>query len=159
MGGSAGSEIERQELSELYAAEQVGMVRLATLIVGSRTIAEEVVQDAFISVGRRWASIDRPGAYLRTTVVRGCASVLRRRAIEARHAPDEATPESVELPSHLVELSDALDRLTRRQRVVIVLRYLIDLPDEEIAEIIGARPGTVRSLARRGLATLRKELT
>ncbi len=135
------------------------MVRLATLLVGSAAIAEEVVQESFTSVSQRWDALDRPGGYLRTTVVNGCAAVLRRRTLENRH---QATPSGLpdpEIPTHLVELGEALDCLTERQRIVIVLRYFIDLPDDEIAEILNARPATVRSLARRALKVLRKELS
>ena len=133
------------------------MVRLASLLVGSPAMAEEVVQDAFASVSERWDGLDRPGGYLRTAVVNGCAQVLRRRSVEDRHRlvtveiPDE-------IPDRLIELRAALDRLTDRQRIVMVLRYFVDVPDDEIARTLDVRPSTVRSLARRALAVLRKEL-
>lgn len=133
------------------------MLRLATLLVGSVAVAEEVVQESFVAVDQRWHTIDRHGGYLRTTVVRGCAAVLRRREIERRYAPTEPAP--VELPTRLVELRDAIATLPDRQRIVIVLRYFVDVPDDEIAEVLGVRGSTVRSLARRAVAKLRKELT
>lgn len=142
----------------LFAAEREAMLRLATLIVGSVAVAEEVVQDAFVVVAARWSSLDRPGAYLRTTVVNGCGQVLRRRGAERRAFAARGPDVDVELPSRLVELSDALARLSDRQRIVVVLRYLVDLPDDEIASMVGVRSTTVRSLARRGLMVLRKEL-
>lgn len=134
------------------------MVRLATLLVGSHHVAEEIVQDSFAAVDQRWESIDRPGAYLRTVVVNGCRAVLRRRELERRHDGAGAVEEVDHLPTRLVELRDALDRLSDRQRVVVVLRYFVDLPDAEIAEALRCRPATVRSLARRALAKLREEL-
>ena len=145
------------DLESLFAVERVPMVRLATLMVGSRAIAEEVVQDAFASVSERWNGLERPGAYLRTTVVNGCSQTLRRRSVEDRHRPDtlEITGE---IPERLIELRGALDRLTDRQRIVMVLRYFVDMPDEEIAQMLDVRPSTVRSLAHRALAVLRKEL-
>lgn len=146
-------------LAALFAEERDGLTRMATVLVGSHAVAEEVVQDAFVSVGARWDSIDRPGAYLRTTVVHGCAAVLRRREIESRHAGRTPNDRSVELPSHLVELRDALDHLTERQRIVVVLRYFVDVSDDEIAQTLGVRPSTVRSLNRRALAVLRRELS
>lgn len=91
--------------------------------------------------------------------MRGCAAVLRRRSIEQRYVPRLHEVGATDLPTHLVELRDALGRLTDRQRVVIVLRYFLDLPDDEIARTIEARPSTVRSIARRALSTLREELT
>lgn len=148
-----------QQVADLFAIEREPMVRLATLLVGSGAVAEEVVQDAFLAVDGRWAEIERPGAYLRTTVVNGCRAVLRRREVEQRHRETMAEPAVEELPTRLVELRDALDRLSERQRVVIVLRYFADLRDAEIAEVLACRPATVRSLARRALVGLRKELS
>lgn len=133
------------------------MVRLAALMVGSRVIAEEVVQDAFASVSERWDGLHRPGGYLRTAVVNGCAQVLRRRSVEDRHRMVElAVPD--EIPERLIELRSALDRLTERQRIVVVLRYFADLSDREIAQTLDVRPATVRSLAHRALTALRREL-
>lgn len=134
------------------------MLRLAVLLVGSAQQAEEVVQDAFEAVGQRWGSLDRPGGYLRTCVVNGSRAVLRRRELERRHAVAQAAP-PVEAPERLIELRDALDRLGERQRIVIVLRYFVDVPDDEIAAALGCRPATVRSLAHRALAVLREELS
>ena len=144
--------------SGLFAAKRVPMVRLATLLVGSPAIAEEVVQDAFASVSERWDTVDRPDAYLKTSVVNGCAGILRRRTIEQRYRAARIEVADSELPEQLIDLRRALDRLTDRQRLVVVLRYFVDLPDVEIAEALGVRPATVRSLAHRAIAALREEL-
>lgn len=134
------------------------MVRLATLLVGSSHLAEEVVQDAFASVDARWDEIDRPGAYLRTVVVNGSRAVLRRRQLEQCTHDLHVVEQDDHIPTRLLELRDALGRLSERQRTVIVLRYFVDLPDAEIASTLGCRPSTVRSLARRALQALREEL-
>lgn len=146
------------DLARLFSRERRPMVRMATLLLGSGAVAEEVVQDAFLEVGQRWSSLDRPGAYLRRCVVNGCSQILRRRSVEQRYVRLARVSDSVELPVRLVEVRDALDRLTERQRAVVVLRYFVDIPDEEIAEVLEVRPATVRSLAHRALAVLRKEL-
>lgn len=153
-GGLAGS---GTDLENLFLVERVPMVRLATLMVGSRAIAEEVVQDAFASVSERWEGIDRPGAYLKTTVVNGCAQTLRRRSVENRHRPVKLENFD-EIPIRVIELRSALDRLNDRQRLVVVLRYFADMPDDEIARALDVKPSTVRSLAHRALAVLRREL-
>jgi DNA-directed RNA polymerase specialized sigma24 family protein len=75
------------DLPGLFAHERAPMVRLATLLVGSAQLAEDVAQDAFAEVGSRWSGLERPGAYLRTAVVNGCRAVLRRRSVEDRTAP------------------------------------------------------------------------
>lgn len=73
-------------LSALFVAEREAMLRMATLMTGSVSSAEEVVQDAFAVVGEKWVSLERPGGYLRTCVVNGCVQLLRRRPIEERVA-------------------------------------------------------------------------
>jgi RNA polymerase sigma factor (sigma-70 family) len=146
------------DLTALYEVERQPMLRLAVLLVDSPAVAEEVVQDAFEAVAARWAEIDQPGAYLRTTVVNRCRMVLRRRATGRRLDPPRPVL-PVDAPTELVELHVALGRLPARQRVVVVLRYLHDLPDAQIAEVVGCRPATVRSAAARALRTLRKDLT
>lgn len=144
--------------AEFFGREHMAMVRLATLMVGSRHVAEEVVQEAFAKVDARWTEIDRPDAYLRTVVLNGSRAVLRRRELEVRvqhlHVPEDHDG----IPTRLLELRDALDRLSDRQRAVIVLRYFVDLPEAEIASALRCRPSTVRSLARRALRVLREEL-
>lgn len=146
------------DLPGLFAHERAPMVRLATLLVGSAQLAEDVVQDAFAEVGSRWSGLERPGAYLRTAVVNGCRGVLRRRSVEDRYRTVAMRPLNDEIPIRLIELSDALNVLTERQRVVIVLRYFADIADDEIAAMLNCRPSTVRSLARRALLALREAL-
>ena len=146
------------EMSVLFTDERDGLLRMATLMVGSAAIAEEVVQDAFAAIGPRWESIDQPGAYLRRSVVNGCAQVLRRRDAERRAIDSQVPRPDVALPTRLIELSDALDQLNERQRLVIVMRYFVDMHDDDIAEALDVKASSVRSLARRAMAILRKEL-
>ncbi|MEO6121219.1 MAG: SigE family RNA polymerase sigma factor [Acidimicrobiales bacterium] len=141
-------------LVELYRERYQPMVRLAYLLTGDRTAAEELVQDAFVSVHRSWPRVTSPPAYLRTSVVNACRSWGRRRTLEAVRRPQPAEP------AFLVadELWDALGRLPERQRAAIVLRFYEDLPDADIAAALGCRPGTVRTAIHRGLAALRTEV-
>jgi RNA polymerase sigma-70 factor (sigma-E family) len=152
-----GPGIELSSPDELFRTERDAMLRLAVLLVGSRQIAEEIVQDSFSAVLQRWDTLERPGAYLRAVVVNGCRMSLRRRETERRHRElDPPMPQ--DSPLELIELHEALASLPARQRVVVVLRYFADRSDAEIAESLGCRPATVRSLAHRGLGRLRKEL-
>lgn len=144
-------------LDDLFRAEHRGLLRLATLLVGSTAQAEEIVQDAFAVVGERWPTLDNPGAYLRATVVNGGRMVLRRRETEQRYAPPATAP--IDAPTELVELRVALDTLPERARTAIVLRYFAGLRDAEIADVLDCRVGTVRSIIHRALRALRKELT
>ncbi|MBT8240435.1 MAG: sigma-70 family RNA polymerase sigma factor [Acidimicrobiia bacterium] len=143
-----------QTIEDLFHVEYPGMVRLAYTLVGNNAEAEEVVQDSFAEVHRRLGEIRQPGAYLRTTVVSRCRSLLRRRRVMQRHAP-EPPPD---LPNSACELWDVLDKLDEDQRVAVVLRYLGQYRASEIAEIMDMPGATVRSHVKRGLAILRKEL-
>jgi RNA polymerase sigma factor (sigma-70 family) len=145
------------ELAGLYERERLPMIRLACLLVGSRWVAEEIVQDAFVVVGERWSTIENPGGYLRSTVVNGCRMAHRRRRTELGLALLDVT--SIEPAGELVELRSALDRLSERQRTSVVLRYFVDLPYAEIAGLLGCREATVRSIVNRSLRILRKELS
>ncbi|MCB0971282.1 MAG: SigE family RNA polymerase sigma factor [Acidimicrobiales bacterium] len=136
---------------ELFEAEHVAMVRLAYLLVGSEAVAEEVVQDAFVSVFERRDRIDNPGGYLRRCVVNGARRVQRRRVMERRRplpAPDAVDPDAR-------ELLDALAELPYRWRAVVVLRFYEGLSQQEIADALDMRLGTVKSSLHRGLAELR----
>lgn len=138
----------------LYRERYDAMVRLAYLLTGSLAIAEELVQDAFVSVHRSWERAENPRAYLRTAVVNACRSWGRRRSLELLRKP--APPDPVTLVAD--ELWDVLQTLPPRQRAAIVLRFYEDLPDDEIAALLGCRVATVRTAVFRGLEKLRKEV-
>ena len=141
-------------IEELFRAEYGPMVRLAFTLVGNNAEAEELVQDGFAEVHRRRDEIDNLGAYLRTTVVSRCRSVLRRRRVMQARPP--APPEH--LPDGAGELWDVLHRLPEEQRTAVVLRYYGQYRSSEIARILGVPGSTARSHLRRGLAALRREL-
>jgi RNA polymerase sigma factor (sigma-70 family) len=140
-------------LAALFEVEHDRLARLAYLLTGSSAVAEDVVQDAFVQLQQRWATVRQPGAYLRTAVVNGCRGYHRKRRREQTYYPELLTA-SV-LPETPVVL-DALVHLPYRQRAALVLRFYEDRPDLEIAELLGCRPATVRSLVHRGLEALRK---
>ena len=137
---------------DLYRTRYLPMVRLAFLLTGSNPLAEEVVQDAFVRVRGALERVDNPAAYLRTTVVNGCANLRRRQAVERRHLFHPIVGAEAE-GDHLL---DALARLPERQRAVLVLRYYEGMSEREIATALACRPGTVKSTAARALAELRK---
>ena len=141
-----------QGTEAVYAAAYRDLLRVAFVLTGSAPAAEDVVQDVFAAVGRRIDTLAEPAAYLRVAVVNRCHS-LHRRAVAAPQ-PDRSTDAVMDVD--LIELRDALMGLHIRQRSAIVLRYLCDLPEEEIAGILKCRRATVRTLVRRGLAELRE---
>ena len=143
-----------ESLEDLYRLRYDPMVRLAALLLGSDACAEEVVQDCFVRLGRRWDRVQQPVAYLRAAVVNACRSEHRRSRVERRYRP--AHEESAQLGAD--EVWDALAGLAYRQRAALILRFYDDLPDEDIASALGCRPATVRSLVHRGLNQLREVL-
>ena len=150
---------EPRNLADLYRDHRMRMVRLAVLLVDEPGTAEDVVQEAFTGLHRHWAGLRDEAAavaYLRTAVVNGSRSVLRRR----RTARDYVPPHQVNARSaeSLVMLSaehqavvNALATLPPRQREVLVLRYYGGLSEAEIAEATGITRGTVKSTASRAL--------
>ena len=139
---------------ELFASELRSMIRLAVGLVDVPERAEEIVQDAFEKTLLAWPRLRTPGAYLRTAVVNGCRSELRRRRVVRRHPTPEAT--SVELGESDARLLSALAQLTSQRRIALTLRFYADLTEADIATAMGVRPGTVKSLISRGLNDLRK---
>jgi RNA polymerase sigma factor (sigma-70 family) len=148
--------VDQVSFEDLYDGQRHAAIRLATMLTGSRAEAEELVQDVFLRVHQRWHEVEHPPAYVRQAVVNACRSHRRR---EERAAAREARVAIVEeVPAALPDdgLRAALRALPERQRAVLVLRYFEDLPDEEIARLLGCRRATVRSMARRALQQLRE---
>jgi RNA polymerase sigma-70 factor (sigma-E family) len=150
----------------LYRSQRLPLLRLAVLLTDDSAVAEDVVQDAFVALQRRWHAVDPAAApgYLRTSVVNGARSLHRRRSVARRYAwlGDLGQAPPVDLAVLLAdehrEVVRALRRLPRRQREVLVLRYWSELSEAEIAEALGVARGTVKSSASRGLSALAQQL-
>lgn len=132
-------------------------VRLARLLTGSASVAEDLAQEAFMRIHRRFDLLDNPGGYLYQTTVNVCRSWHRGRTREHANLA-RLDPPLVDLPFAAEELLDAIGSLSYRQRAVLVLRYWLDLSEIDIALALDCRPGTVKSLQTRALDHLRKEL-
>jgi RNA polymerase sigma-70 factor (sigma-E family) len=139
----------------LYRERHAEMVRFATLLVGSPEVAQDLVQDCFVRLHRRFSTVRDPVSYLRRSVVNACRSHHRRAQRERAHAASERGRRGGVADLAADELGDALARLPHRQRAALVLRFYEDRTEDEIATILGCRPGTVGSLIHRGLARLR----
>ncbi len=148
----------RPTFVDLYRDRYRSMVEIARLTTGSNTLAEELVQDAFVDLYRRYDKIDRPDAYLRRAVINRCTSWVRRRATERRHS-EQARPETTWTDPDTIAVTTAIATLPVRQRTAIVLCYLGDWPESQIADALGCRPGTVKSLLSRARTRLAKELS
>ncbi len=148
------------DIERLYRTQRLAMVRLALLLVDDRETAEDVAQDAFAALHRRWQTLHTEDAaigYLRTCVVNGARSVLRRRRTVRRqpHPRDdllyaESADRRVLLAEEHREVIAAMRCLPARQREVIVLRYWSELSEPQIAATLGISVGSVKSSASRG---------
>jgi RNA polymerase sigma-70 factor (sigma-E family) len=151
---------------EFAAARLPAVLRFAAVLTGDRGLAEDVVQEVLIRANARWRMIenlDRPEAYVRKMIVNEYLAWRRRSwrlvlssassGIDGLPTPDPAA-RYAEREALLAELT----KLPRRQRAVVVLRYYEGLSDQEIADALGCKPGTVRGHASRALAALRVEL-
>ena len=152
-------------MTALYQAHATGLVRLAMLMLGDQPSAEDVVQDAFLGLYRRWGALGDPGravAYARASVLYGCRDVLRRRSRKIPAALLEPHAESAEARALLGEehreVLAALRRLPGRQREAVILRHCLGLPEDEVAEAMKVSRGTVKSASHRGLAALARIL-
>nr|WP_050766576.1 SigE family RNA polymerase sigma factor [Janibacter sp. HTCC2649] len=156
-------------VSSLYAVHWGPMVRLAWLFVHDDLLAEEIAQDAFVSLHRKWHDVQegRGAAYLRQCVVNGARSALRHHKVEQRYLDSNraharlhvaSAEESAMSAAGAADLFARLQRLPARQREVLVLRYYLDLSEAQIAEALGIAPGSVKAHAHRGLAALRTQM-
>ena len=158
----------RQQVSALFEAHALGLVKLAKVMLGDQSLAEDVVQDAFIGMYRRWGSLqdrDRALGYLRTSVLNGCRSAYRsktRRDRVLHLIPEDdgvgSAEESVLIGEASREVLAAVRALPARQREAVVLRHYLGLTEEETARVMKVARGTVKSSTSRGLSNLAKLL-
>ena len=152
-------------VTALFEEHYASLVRMARLLVDDRETAEDVVMEAFTSLYRRWTAIRDPGEahrYLRSCVLNGARSQLRRRRLWRRHESEgpqqETTRDGQANEADRSTVTQLLGTLPCRQRQVLVLRYFADLTEAQIAYELGVSPGSVKTHASRGLAALARAL-
>lgn len=140
----------------IYEDQRSSLVAFATMVVGSRQAGEDIVQECFT---RMLASpprqLDSPAAYLRVAVVNQCKRHFKTSARTTPLDPDDLRPWIDE--THL-DLLDAIGRLSSRRRTAVLLRYYLDLPVTEVAELMACKPSTVSSLLNRAYRDLKEYL-
>jgi RNA polymerase sigma-70 factor (sigma-E family) len=146
---------------ELHHAD---LSRLAYLLTGEAGVADDLAADAFVEVWRHWARVsaaDSPLAYARGIVANLARHWIKRqsrerlglRGLTLLRRPGEADTTAV------IDVRAALRRLPQRRRECVVLRYAFDVPEREVAEILGISVGAVKSQTSRGAAQLSEYLT
>jgi len=153
-------------VTAMFELHHTRMLRVATVLLGDVVTAEDVVQEAFLSVHTSWDRIrDKadPVGYLHRSVVNGARSRLRRRVVAGRFRPPPPPAAPSAESSALAGVVDAplvaaLRALPRREREAVLLRHYLDLSEQQTAHALGLRPGSVKAYASRGLAKLRSAL-
>lgn len=157
-------ESEAHDLETFARSERDELVALAYLIAGTRTEAEDIVQEVLARLTRAdLAAISDLTAYARRAIANECVTWGRRTTRRARgmsrlRLEARRLHAGIADPLGRVELASALGRLPARYRGAIVLRYYLDWTDDDIADALDCAPSTVRSWLSRGLAQLREEL-
>ena len=155
-------------LAAMHREHYRSLVKLASLLIDDRSTCEEIVQDAFVAVFRSPARLrdeSRLPAYLRSAVLNGARSQLRKRQVRSRlRSVDSPVSEVASAEAGALAAEDqravleALRSLPDRQRDVLVLRFYLDLSESEIATTLGIGAGTVKTHTRRGLEALAQQL-
>ncbi|MEV2191500.1 SigE family RNA polymerase sigma factor [Streptomyces phaeochromogenes] len=153
-----------ERFREFVENRSSALLKTAVLLSGGdRHAAEDLLQSALIKAAGRWQRIDEPEAYVRQILYRQQVSrwrlKWRRRELTVAEPPEgtggTATADASSAADLRIVMRGALARLTARQRTVLVLRYFEDLPEADVARILGCSVGTVRSTTHRSLARLR----
>ena len=155
-----------EAVTVLFHMHWASLVRLARLLVDDVETAEDVVQEAFAQLHRRWGSLRDPERalfYLRAAVANGSRNHLRSRRVRRLHVQDAPMPmasaesEAMAREEHRAVLGH-LRQLPWRQRQVLVLRYYLDLSEAQIADALGISTGAVKSHASRGVTSLGRRI-
>ncbi len=151
---------DERRFREFVSEASPALMRLGFLLTGGdQHSAEDLVQTALAKALTKWSRIDDPEAYVRQIMYRQQISWWRlhrrRRETVVADPPERAAGDGFSPTELRLALRQALARLTPRQRAVLVLRYLEDLSEAEVARILGCSVGTVRSTTHRSLARLR----
>ncbi|HST83386.1 MAG TPA: SigE family RNA polymerase sigma factor [Kineosporiaceae bacterium] len=150
-----------QQFRDFVRERSASLMRVAYLLAGGdQHAAEDLLQIALAKTAARWGKVDSPEAYVRRVLyhqqVTSWRLKWRRQEIQVAELPDAARPDGTSALDLKVTVRTILARITPRQRAVLVLRFFEDLPEAEVAQLLGCSVGTVRSTTHRSLARLRE---
>jgi RNA polymerase sigma-70 factor (sigma-E family) len=158
------AQAELEEFTSFVVGSQARMVRLAELLTGDRARAEDLAQEGFARTFAAWRRVrgGDPAAYARRCIINANADWWRRRSW--REQPRPVVPDGPGGPDMAAALAErdavlrALARLTARERVVLALRFYLDLSEAQVSAELGIAVGTVKSTSARALAKLRADV-
>jgi RNA polymerase sigma-70 factor (sigma-E family) len=156
---------QERAFEEFVAESGDALLRLATLLTSDEDLGQDVYQETLHRLATRWSRVDSPRAYCRRVmhnIVIDQARAQRRRPqsvrlVDGYDPGDPQTADSATAVELRPVLLAALRTLTMQQRAVLVLRYFDDRSENEVAELLGVSPGTVKSTASRAMAQLREQ--
>jgi RNA polymerase sigma-70 factor (sigma-E family) len=158
-GGSVRTNGQSVDFDEFVAARSTRLLRTAYLLTRDHALAEDLLQTALTKAWFAWSRIEQdPEPYVRKILVNTFASWWRRKWNGEQAFAEPPEPEPARGPDAVDERQDlwaAMGRLPRRQRAVVVLRFVEDLSEAETARLLGISPGTVKSQTSKALAKLR----
>jgi RNA polymerase sigma factor (sigma-70 family) len=165
----AAMEPTRAELLDvLFQRHYAGLVRLAVVMLGTREAAEDAVQEAFVALHRNWRSLRDPEAaeiYLRSAVLNGCRSWVRRQVTQRAARPlmlvrehHESAEDTTVGRDEVGSLVAVMRTLARRQREVLACRYVLELSVAETAQLLEISEGSVKAHTHRGLHALQQRI-
>jgi RNA polymerase sigma-70 factor (sigma-E family) len=160
----AAADAAQRHITALYQAHALSLARLALLMLGDQAEAQDMVQDAFLGLYRRWhklASADAAPGYLRTSVLNGCRTALRRRSRPVTYPQDLPLPSAEATAIQTEEqraVLAAVRRLPARQREALVLRYYLDMTEDQAAQAMRVSRGTVKSATSRAITAVGRML-
>jgi RNA polymerase sigma-70 factor (sigma-E family) len=151
----------RREFAEFAAARAGALIRVAYVLTGDQHAAEDLLQTALTKAAAHWGRIHTaPEAYVRQVIYREQVSSWRRRARRREATMADVPDQAAAVPDTEIRLSlqQALRALPPGKRAVLVLRYFEDLPEAQVASILGCSVGTVRSQTYKALTQLKAAL-
>jgi len=143
------------DFDRFYREHRGRLERLGHVLTGSRTVGEELAQEALLATSVAWDDLDEPRAFARRVLVNKAASFTRHQVVTRRYLSARRGP--TDQPA-LDYLWDVIVKLRPEPRIAVVLRFYEDLSIDEIAQITDVPPGTVKSRLHRAMSKMRREL-
>jgi RNA polymerase sigma factor (sigma-70 family) len=150
---------DKEEFERVFRSAYRPVLQTVSVVLQDRGRAEEVTQDAFLRLYERWGgavAYEHPGAWVRKVAVRDAIRRANRERVVPVLALVEAQPAVDRLPD--LDLLRAVGALPPKQRAAVALHYLEDLPVDQVAEMMGVAPVTVRQHLFRARSELSERL-
>jgi RNA polymerase sigma factor (sigma-70 family) len=147
----------QESFREFYNRNYRDLVKLAFLFVRNIEVAEDITQDSFLSISKKYKELLNPDAYIRVALVNKCKTYIRSKVFE-RKKLEKLMVNVLEISDEKKDILDVLEMLSQKQKTAVILRYYLCFSDKEIARIIKCRSSSVSSLIVRSLNIIKKRI-